>query len=143
MWDTAGSERFKSLIPTYLKNAHAIILTYDISNKTSFLSLPTWLKEIKDKIPENAYIIVVGNKLDMESKRQVSILEAKKFSEENKLDYIETSANDGKNIKKLFETITFSLFENQNFPTNKDKTIVIDPMIRQTEGKKKNKCCKN
>jgi small GTP-binding protein len=69
MWDTAGSERFKSLIPTYLKNAHAIILTFDISNKGSFLSLPMWLKEIQEKIPENAYIIVVGNKLDMENKR--------------------------------------------------------------------------
>lgn len=69
MWDTAGSERFKSLIPTYLKNAHAIILTFDITNKSSFLSLPTWLSDIKDKIPENAFIIVAGNKLDQESKR--------------------------------------------------------------------------
>lgn len=72
MWDTAGSERFKSLIPTYLKNAHAIILTFDITNKTSFLSLPNWLKEIKDKIPENTYIIVAGNKLDMENKRYLN-----------------------------------------------------------------------
>lgn len=32
MWDTAGSERFKSLIPTYLRNAHAIILTFDITS---------------------------------------------------------------------------------------------------------------
>lgn len=69
MWDTAGSERFKSLIPTYLKNAHALILTFDITNKASFLSLPNWLKEIEDKLPENAYIILVGNKLDMENKR--------------------------------------------------------------------------
>jgi Ras-related protein Rab-6A len=69
MWDTAGSERFKSLIPTYLKNAQAIILTFDITNKASFLSLPNWMKEIKDKIPENAYIIVAGNKLDLEAKR--------------------------------------------------------------------------
>ncbi len=69
MWDTAGSERFKSLIPTYLKNAHAIILTFDITNKSSFLSLPNWMTDIKDKIPENAYIIVAGNKLDQESKR--------------------------------------------------------------------------
>lgn len=69
MWDTAGSERFKSLIPTYLKNAHAIILTFDITNKTSFLSLPNWIKEIEDKVPENVFIIVAGNKLDMENKR--------------------------------------------------------------------------
>jgi small GTP-binding protein len=69
MWDTAGSERFKSLIPTYLKNANAIILTFDITNKASFHSLGNWLNEIKDKIPENTFIIVAGNKLDLESKR--------------------------------------------------------------------------
>jgi len=69
MWDTAGSERFKSLIPTYLKNAHAIILTFDITNRTSFQSLPIWMNEIKDKIPENTFIIVTGNKLDLEVKR--------------------------------------------------------------------------
>ena len=74
MWDTAGSERFKSLIPTYLKNAHALILTFDITNKASFLSLPNWLKEIDDKLPENAYTIVAGNKLDLESKRYILIV---------------------------------------------------------------------
>ena len=79
MWDTAGSERFKSLIPTYLKNANSIILTYDITSnlliffnfldKNTFLSIPQWLKDISDKVPENVYIIVVGNKLDNQAKR--------------------------------------------------------------------------
>ena len=39
MWDTAGQERFKSLIPSYLKNANCVILTYDITEKSSFTSL--------------------------------------------------------------------------------------------------------
>ena len=82
MWDTAGSERFKSLIPTYLKNANSIILTYDISSniififilfnfldKNTFLSIPQWLKDISDKVPEDVFIIVVGNKLDNQAKR--------------------------------------------------------------------------
>lgn len=142
MWDTAGSERFKSLIPTYLKNAHAIILTFDITNKTSFLSLPNWLNEIQDKIPANTYIIVAGNKLDQDSKRQVPYTEAKKFCEENRLEYIETSAVEGKNIKKLFETITASLYESQNFMTNKDKTIVLDKEYKDKNEEKKKTCCK-
>ena len=140
MWDTAGSERFKSLIPTYLKNAHAIILTFDITNKGTFLSLPNWLKEIKDKIPENAFIIVTGNKLDLESKRQVSQADAKKFCDEFKLQYVETSATDGKNVKKLFEIITSSLYENHNLNTNKDKTVILDQAYKQPE-MKKGKCC--
>ena len=101
------------------------------------------MKEISEKVPENTYIIVVGNKLDCESKRQVTLTEARKFCEDNKLSYIETSAKLGTNIKKLFETITSSLFDSNVFSTNKDKTVVIDQPIKLEESKKSyNKCCK-
>ncbi len=73
--------------------------------------------------------------------RQVTGVEAKKFCDENKLQYIETSAIDGKNIKKLFETITSSLYENQNFFTNKDKTVVLDQPLKSTESRNGRKCC--
>lgn len=73
--------------------------------------------------------------------RQVTFNDAKKFCDENKLQYVETSATDGKNIKVLFETITSSLYENLNYVTNKDKTIVIDQAYKNTEEVKKKKCC--
>ncbi len=76
MWDTAGSERFQSLIPSYLKNTQAIILTFDLTSiyivkidKKSFLSLPNLIKQISDVIPENVFIILAGNKLDAENIR--------------------------------------------------------------------------
>ncbi len=71
----------------------------------------------------------------------MSNVEAKKFCDENKLQYIETSASDGRNIKKLFETITASLYENQNFMTNKDKTVVLDQPYKQPDSRKSSKCC--
>ncbi len=81
--------------------------------------------------------------MDSDSKRQISFSEAKKFCEENKLAYIETSAKNGTNIKKLFETITSSLFDSNVFSTNKDKTVVIDQPIKLNVSKKSfNKCCK-
>jgi hypothetical protein len=55
--------------------------------------------------------------------------------------YIETSAKNGTNIKKLFDTITSSLYESHNFPTNKDKTIVLDQPMKSPE-KENKKCCK-
>jgi len=114
MWDTAGSERFKSLIPSYIKNANAIILAYDITSKASFLSLDKWLTDISDKVPNNAYIIIAGNKYDMEQKRQVTTDEIKKFADEKGLKFIETSAKTGYNINELFNTITFNLFDKNN-----------------------------
>ena len=44
MWDTAGQERYRSLIPTYLKNAHCVVLVYDITKSKSLENLPVWHK---------------------------------------------------------------------------------------------------
>jgi len=125
MWDTAGSERFKSLIPSYIKNANAIILAYDVTSKSSFISLDKWLTDISDKVPSNAYIIIAGNKLDIESKRQVSIEEVKKFADEKRLKFIETSAKTGHNIKLLFDTITSTLYDSGATP-QRDRTVILD-----------------
>jgi len=53
------------------------------------------------------------------------------------------SAVDGKNIKKLFETITACLYESQHYITNKDKTIVLEKEYKIPNNEKKKKCCKN
>jgi GTPase SAR1 family protein len=110
-------------------------------DKTTFQSISTWLKDITDKIPENTYIIIVGNKCDCETKRQVSYNEAQKFCDERQFVYIETSAKNGTNITKLFQTITNALFESQIYPTNKDKTVFLDQPINY-DNEKKRGCCK-
>ena len=73
MWDTAGQERFKSLIPSYLKNANSIILTFDITSKNSFNSLTKWLEDIKNHVQEGVFIVLCGNKIDLNNNRQVNI----------------------------------------------------------------------
>ena len=32
LWDTAGQEKFKSLIPSYIKDSQAVVVVYDITN---------------------------------------------------------------------------------------------------------------
>ena len=86
MWDTAGQERFKSLIPSYLKNANCIILTYEISNKSSFLSLNKWLTDSKEHVSENTLFVICGNKMDL--KRAVTKKEVEDFSNKKKYLYL-------------------------------------------------------
>ena len=105
MWDTAGQERFKSLIPSYLKNANCIILTYDITDKSSFTSLNKWLSDVKDNVVEGTFLIICGNKIDLNNKRVVTKEEAEKFAQENNIAYAETSASTGEGINELFNTI--------------------------------------
>lgn len=77
--------------------------------------------------------------------RQVSVAEAQKFCQENKLGFIEASAKTGENINKIFETITSSLFEAHHLSCNKekDRTIILDPEFKPNPEQKKKKCCKN
>ena len=105
MWDTAGQERFKSLIPSYLKNANCVILTYDITDKSSFTSLNKWLSDVKDNVVEGTFIILCGNKIDLNNKRAVPKEDGEKFAQENNIAYAETSATTGEGINELFNTI--------------------------------------
>ena len=146
MWDTAGQERFKSLIPSYLKNAHSIILTYDITSKPSFSSLPKWIEDIKNHVQEGVFFVLCGNKVDLKNKRQVSFDEAEKFAKVNNLSYVETSAITGEGIKKLFDIITHSFYDGGNNIANesqiKDKPIVLDtPLEKNNEVNSKKNCC--
>ena len=105
MWDTAGQERFKSLIPSYLKNANCVILTYDITEKSSFTSLGKWLSDVKDNVSEGTFIILCGNKIDLNNKRVISKEEGEKFAKDNNIAFAETSATTGQGINELFNTI--------------------------------------
>ena len=111
MWDTAGQERFKSLIPSYLKNANSIILTFDITSKNSFNSLNKWLEDIKNHVQDGVFIVLCGNKIDLNNKRQVSFEDAKKFAKDKDLIYVETSAINGDGIKNLFDIITKRFYD--------------------------------
>ena len=84
IWDSAGQEKFKSLIPNYIRAASLVILVYDISNKKSFdnLNLNSWIEFINTY--ENSNIVICGNKIDLKDKREISFEEGKKFSEEKK-----------------------------------------------------------
>jgi len=115
IWDTAGQERFQSIVQTYYKNSHGVILVYDISNRDSFINIAKWLKDARMICNDNVYIILVGNKSDMEFHRKVSTEEGHNFAEENGLDFIEISCKNNFNCEellKLFTTKLLTTFDN-------------------------------
>ena len=76
-WDTAGQERFRTITSSYYRGAHGIIIVYDITDRESFDNVKQWLNEIDRYACENVNKLLVGNKSDMDSKRQVETQEAK------------------------------------------------------------------
>jgi len=77
IWDTAGQERFKNITVSYYKGAAGVMVVYDITDLESFNKVNDWLIEIEKNAPNNVYKILVGNKCDLEEKRQVSFDQGK------------------------------------------------------------------
>ncbi|OMJ87924.1 hypothetical protein SteCoe_10248 [Stentor coeruleus] len=102
IWDTAGQESFRSITRGYYRGAAAALLTFDITRRDTFLSLGKWLEETKNNGNPNMVIVLVANKVDLDSQRVVSREEAEKFAKENKLIYLETSAKTAYNVNETF-----------------------------------------
>ncbi|VDM00190.1 unnamed protein product [Schistocephalus solidus] len=102
VWDTAGQENFRSLTRSYYRGAAGLLLVYDITRRDSFTNLPFWLADLRQYASENAVIMLIGNKCDLDVQRAVSTEEGKAFARENGLLFIETSARMAINIEKAF-----------------------------------------
>ena len=163
IYDTAGQEKFRSLIPMYIREAQIILFIYDISDEESFNSIPKWIKEVKEVLKEEVVFVLIGNKIDLESQRKVSFEDGKKFAEQNNFVFQEVSAKTGKNFENLFDVQIFEAVYNKfraefekrdggeeqpNFETNdntndnNDKRVKLDNTNNNPQkSKKKKRCC--
>jgi Ras-related protein Rab-2A len=103
IWDTAGQDRFRSLVRGYYRGSAAALLVYDITNRRSFDHIATWLSEAKAQADENIVFALVGNKADLEGDRQVSFDEGAAFARQENLIFFETSAKTGHNVDMAFQ----------------------------------------
>ena len=103
IWDTAGQEYFRSIARAYFKNCVCAMVVYDITCKESFENVKNWLQDIHEESPKTVLICLIGNKIDLEDKRIITFDEGKKFSTENGIIFMETSAKTGEGINEIFE----------------------------------------
>ena len=143
IWDTSGEERFRSLAKNYLKNADGIIFVYDITDKKTFEGVKDWIKEAES---HGIYKqILVGNKCDLERKREVSTDMLNKLGNKKKIKTFETSAKTGINVSKSFESLAELLVEGKSKEELNNlyrrETIKITG-IKNNKKSEKKECCK-
>ena len=107
IWDSAGQEKFRSLIPNYIRGSSLVFLIFDITKKESFEHLNEWITFITNI--EKTNIVIVGNKIDLKENRVITKEEAEKYCNEKNYDYFEVSAKEGTNINNLLYTSIASL----------------------------------
>ena len=105
IWDTAGQERYQSLAPMYYRGAKVGIIVFDLTNRSTFDKAKRWVEELRQSGPENILLLLIGNKLDLENRRQLTYDECNNYAIESDLIYIETSAKKDTNVEKIFEEI--------------------------------------
>ena len=111
IWDLAGQAQFKRVRQSYLANSEAGILVYDVTNRSSFENIDkNWYREIKKASPD-IVLILVGNKIDLESKRVVSRDEGEALAQNLTLTYVETSAKTGENIDDAFKMLALQIIK--------------------------------
>ena len=102
LYDTAGSEKYRSLISLYSNEANIVFLTYDISNLESFNNIGKWYDSLSNINKDEVIFALVGNKLDLDYNRKVKKEDAEKYANEHNYIFQEVSALNGDGIQELF-----------------------------------------
>lgn len=128
IWDFAGEDRFRFLLPSYVHGASGGIFMFDITRYTSLKNFEDWLNIFRNGYHMNQHgntlpILMVGGKLDLKYKRSVTHDQAKKAVQiQNLYDYIECSAKTGENVEELFQRLTRLLMQRSGFLTQETRT---------------------
>ncbi|CAD0089296.1 ras-domain-containing protein, partial [Aureobasidium melanogenum] len=109
LWDTAGQERFRSLIPSYIRDSSVAVVVYDITSAKSFQQTRKWVDDVRGERGSDVIIVLVGNKTDLNDKREVTTQQGEEEAKKHNLMFIETSAKVGHNVKPLFKRIAQAL----------------------------------
>ena len=109
IWDTCGSERFKSLTSSFIKTCSAFILIFDLTRKNTFHNIDHWIKIIKENTSPK-FMILIGNKSDLINERNIDKEIILDYCEKNLFNYMEISAKNNLNIEKLFKEVAYQLY---------------------------------
>lgn len=149
IWDTAGQERFRPITNCYYRGSHGCISVYDVTRRESFTNIKSWIDEYRELNTEfGQSIMIVANKCDVQSGRQVSVEEGKRLASEVEGSHIECSARSGHNVDELFKELTMMVMRN----VKHDQLVGKEPgrfnfkgqsldNVQQLPLKKKSGCC--
>ncbi|KAF1810965.1 GTP-binding protein-like protein RAB2 [Eremomyces bilateralis CBS 781.70] len=122
IWDTAGQETYKSVTRSYFRAASGALLVFDITRRETFLSVTSWLNDLRQIAEDHVVVVLVGNKSDLagssmgtdgENRRQVRKEEADQWCKDNNvMCYVETSAKSGEGVESAFLQVAERIYQN-------------------------------
>jgi small GTP-binding protein len=130
IWDTSGQENYRSLTENYYRDAHGVIVVFDMVGPATGYNVEQWIYRATQKIPKNANLIILGNKSDMAKN-------ARRYSFSK--PYSAVSAKTGHNIDTVFKSLIKDMITTLNPPM---VTIPLSPIsITLSEDREERNCC--
>ena len=118
IWDFAGEERFRFLLPTYIRGAAGAVFMYDITRYPTLVNLEKWMEVFNsnyESIEARIPTLMLGGKLDLAEDRGVTVEEATQIADEHRFSgYLECSSKTGENVEDLFISITKIMMKKVN-----------------------------
>ena len=142
LWDTAGQERFRTIASIYFRDAHGIVLVYDLTNRKSYDDLNYWFNEIYAKCEKSVVVMIVGNKCDLQD-NVITVEEANKFAQTHKCKHVLVSAKTGQNIQGAFEILMRDISKSEILNAIHDKhaqSIAVRKKMNGDGGNKDKNC---
>jgi len=155
IWDTAGQEKFRSITRQFYRDCQGAFIVFDLTKKSSFNELKTWINELKTHGNDDTVIIILGNKSDLTTEREISE-DVIKNEIKDKYKYFEVSAKTGNNVSLAFDEmkklIMQKIKKNEQNESNtkpgkkklskeeKKRAQSLDK-IKETVNNKEAKCC--
>jgi small GTP-binding protein len=103
IWDTAGEERYRSLVPMYSRGAAVAVIVFDLSSRESFDAVDAWVRQVHADVSASCRVVVAANKLDLPT--VVPIAEIDRWASERNCPIVCVSARSGENVAGLFDTV--------------------------------------
>ncbi|XP_042179217.1 EF-hand calcium-binding domain-containing protein 4B isoform X2 [Oncorhynchus tshawytscha] len=135
MWDTAGQERYRSITKQFFRKADGVVVMYDITDEQSFTAVRQWLTSVQEGAGEDIPIMLLGNKTDKESEREVQTRVGEKLAKDCQLIFYECSACSGQNVVHSLVHLARILKEQED--REKEKTV----QLVNGSSHKKRSCC--
>ena len=151
IWDTCGSERFKSLTSSFIKTCSAFILVFDLTRTSTFQNIEHWIRTIKENTSPK-FLILIGNKSDLVEQRALNKDFILEYCQKHFFNYLEISAKNNSNIEIMFKEVAYQLYmnikkkEKSNLKSEGKKgnfTNIsnIQVQLESEDQKQKNGCC--
>jgi small GTP-binding protein len=120
IWDTAGQENYRSLVPMYVRDAEFALVVFDVTSRASYENIGEWGRQVRAGAPA-CVTYLVGNKVDLADARQISAAAAASaIGRIGAAGYVETSAVTGQGIQELIRLIEDGIGQRQDDDARED-----------------------